>query len=271
MDPEQCIGLLRERPHAAALRIVPAVLGTRGVRLVVDTGSARHVIAKSVADGSGLEVDTDVAPTAIVSPSNKVRSSVGELPARTIQVQGGFRVSGQAALVVELPPTWKHHGFLSPQQLATQQRVVVLDLPGDRLLVLPYRQAAAWLPDQTRFPSGAQHGFWLGSDPIPVCSSDGNRVFRINAEHGRAVMKLLLDTGMRTTSVATRRLHGGASAGPLVVGDFRANDFTAVDEFVTSASCPTDGVLGMDVLKDCVFVFSGERGQNVQVRCWNPG
>ncbi|HSQ65572.1 MAG TPA: aspartyl protease family protein [Polyangiaceae bacterium] len=239
--------------------------------ILVDTGANSHVIAGWLArkaqlttlrlgevgvDHAGREIETRRAPHPHVHLDNW-----GDLP-------------DEAILVADMPDAVAHLGigaFLSPQQLATDDVDVVLDFPQSEMREVRHG-------DSVNAAGNA-----LALDPPHACVDDSSDVkgllFVVGAKVEGEGAQLLLDTGahhsdMFATSKAgkailPRSLANGESVyaasgkvtsrtvknAKLQVGALEVSrDFDLIpgkqDDF-----CPRDGVLAMDVLKQCVLVL----------------
>jgi len=239
--------------------------------ILVDTGANSHVIAGWLARKAQLttlrlgEVGVDHAGRQIETrrathPNVKI-DNWGELPDEPI-------------LVTDMPDAVAKLGigaFLSPQQLTSEDVNVVLDFPHDEM-----REVRRG--DSVDAPGNA-----LALDPPHACLDDASDVkgllFVIAAKVEGADAMLLLDTGAHHSDMFATSKPGKAilprsqprgeavyaasgkmtsrtvKNAKLQIGALEVSrDFDLIpgqqDQF-----CPRDGVLAMDVLKQCVLVL----------------
>lgn len=255
--------------------IVDGTVNGHRVQLLLDTGASLSVIAGWFARKARL----DVRPA-----PNTMRDSVGATVqaqlARDVDVDviGWGRVAEHDMLVAELPPFFEQANvgvILSPQHLVPADEAVILDLRHGRLTAGPAFEAIL------RFERDA--GPWLTRPWVRACgdviSALPNVKFSVPVTLDGQTAVLDLDTGAEHSSVhsaskagealgthaqASRNAAGiGGATSARVARDTRI----AVGEVVAKAdvtltpsgetvTCPSDGLLGMDVLQRCTLVLT---------------
>jgi hypothetical protein len=262
---------LAGRPFASPL--LRAEIGGRATWLVVDTGASYHALSGWLAGDLHLEstsgtpgkdhVGRDIAMSLIE------RASIASV--------GWPMLTDAPLLVADVPDAFRHMnlgGFLAPQFLATGDDRALLDLERAELSVTSRAQAEADLVGRGgRFPIVGSRVCRSHDAPVPY------RAFVLPAYVDEQPVNLLVDTGaersnVRMGSAAGQRLLGHANGDRLHVygaaGAFDALVLPAtrvqVGEVMTTADielvpgvenagCPSDGVIGMDILRACILSF----------------
>lgn len=252
--------------------------------MLVDTGANSHVIAGWLARKLALplkklgDIGTDHVGKSIATYRiDKVDLAIDEWG----------KLSTSTVLATEVPGVIERLGigaFISPQRLDEEGDAVVLDLRKNEL-------RSAW-SDDIREELGDGGSPLVVLDQSRACEeADGpvkGLAFTVPAVVESQRVQLLVDTGAQhsdvfTSSPAGQRLLGQSTANkePMYTasGKISARQVRAakvsVGAFSTIAdvdliqgagdsSCPRDGVLAMDVLKNCTLVLSRSR---IQGRC----
>jgi predicted aspartyl protease len=255
--------------------IVDGTVNGRHVQLLLDTGAALSVIAGWLA--RSIQLDVRPAP-------NMARDSAGATVqaqlARNanVEITGWGRIAEHDVLVAEFPPFFEQANIgaiLSPQQLAPAGDAVILDLRHGRLTAEPSIEAILRFERDT--------GRWLIRPWVRACADAGsllpNVKFSVPATLDGQAALLDLDTGARTSSIhaaskagealGTRAQSSGSTVGigsststrvardtRIAVGEVVATTDVLLVTSDESVTCPSDGLLGMDVLQRCTLVLT---------------
>lgn len=254
--------------------------------MLLDTGANSHVIAGWFARRAGLamkrlgDLGTDHA-------GRSISTSRVESPGFVVDGWGPLRDG--PALVADVPDVIEKLGigaFLSPQHLAEEDDVVVLDLA--RADLHSASAEAAALEIQHRGKAIATNG-------VRPCIDEGSSIrglaYVLPALVEGSAAQLLVDTGAQRTDVLspsrvgrglearsvanqeqmyaasgriqTRIVHGAH----IRLGDWSTTTDIDIVPGAADAVCPRDGVVSMDVLRSCVLVL-GQR--QIMGRCGEP-
>jgi predicted aspartyl protease len=241
---------------------------------VLDTGAGTHTLAFWLAKKAGLnrrqtelKARDGAGRTLDVNLVHRVQVAIPGLGAFTLE----------DAIVAEFPPFFEEEGIggaLSPQLLAPRGRAVVLDMPASRARLedaAGAKRAARSLPQ-----SLAANGIAGCAD---LAAPLANFLFQVPVVVEGEDLLLTLDTGAGRTGI-----HEASAAGPklkpravprkgaaslggvheassvqgVLVKAGTAEAMVEVDLVPAgrSRTCRADGLLGMDVLKQCVLVVS---------------
>lgn len=262
---------VKGRPFASP--VVRATVGGVETTLMIDTGANTHILAGWLANKAHLELRAvgDGAPRGRASGLvRRVRRA--EHP--DVALEGWGPIPDRPMLVVEVPEKLEElgiGGFVSPQQLATRDRLVVLDLERGEMRTAEPREVEA-LP-----------GRLLGRGPARACSDEDFELgqtlaFVVQGSLEAHDVELLVDTGAAMTDLLADSPAGKAlatktveakdqvptagkvrvrvlRAGKLALGEVEATVDVSVLAGGKDAFCPRDGVAGMDVLRRCALVF----------------
>lgn len=252
----------------------------RSAWFVFDTGAGAHTLAAWFVDAADLKIDHGFDElSALDSGGNPVnlrvvRDQPGEL-------LGGHTLSLPMAIVAGFPPEFEKAeigGLLNPQLLASEGNAVVFDLKGSELRFEPFDRAVDRLNARR-----------VSMDEMKICTSDDvaipNRVFALLVEAGENEGWLTIDTGADVTSVTSVSSlsegavlePGGQTMGiagkpqsyqlaPALALGFSGHQASVNAHVVESraGSCGADGLLGLDAMASCAFVF-GE--QELAIAC----
>jgi hypothetical protein len=252
--------------------VVRLTFNRRTAWFVVDTGAGVHTLAQWFTDSDGMKIHDSLtgAVRAVDSTGESVafravRDQVGRLRDRTALV---FKVS----MVAAFPPEFEAAGvggLVNPQLLADRGQAATLDLRVPELRFEAFEEAVRRL--------GAQI---LPSDQMRICGTADaavpNLLFAVLAKTSQGEGWLQLDSGAAATTLTSESSlasgleleTGGETVG---VGGKRrsssrarsltisfAGHRTSVDAQVvetTGGTCGPDGMLGLDVMSRCAFVF----------------
>jgi aspartyl protease len=243
--------------------------------MLVDTGSASHVLAGWLARRAGLSL--------------KKRGNQGvDHAGRTIaefrvdnprmKIDGWGPVADGPMIATEVPSFYEEldiGGFVSPQQLVTEDGdAVVLDLAVGEMRASRYDDAIHKL---------SHRGSSLAPNGARLCQADADPtpapLFIVPATVEKRAVDLLVDTGsehsdllasssagkaLAPRSVANKeeligaggkissRIVQGAAIG---VGDFSVHTGVRLISGALDRDCQRDGVISMDVLRSCVLIL----------------
>jgi hypothetical protein len=256
------------------LPLVDVVIGGFPTSMLVDTGASHHVIADWLAKEIALPVST--SGDRAVDHAGRVRT-VGRAENIKLSISGWGGMDVPLVLVLSMPGALKPLGIggvLAPHLLAGPGRATLLDLRGGAMIEEPEEDAAKHEIESggikaissARVCGGATEGLvlvvqaaafgepaWLKLDTGATSSS----LFEGSAAGKRALAKA---AGSRKDYGASGSFTSRAVPGAKVmVGEFEAAIELAVEAGAPAAGCPSDGFLGMDVLRSCVVVLRGDR------------
>jgi predicted aspartyl protease len=274
---EAVVRLRATLPGGELLRnpIVDGTVNGRRVQLLLDTGASLSVIAGWLARSARL----DVRPAPDVT-RDSVGITVQAQLARDVNVEitGFGRIAERDILVAELPPFFEQANvgaILSPQQLAPAGDAVILDLRRSRLT------AGSSMAAILRFQRDA--GPLLTRPWVRACANAAsllpNVEFSVPATLDGQAALLDLDTGAEVSSVraaskagealGTRAGSYGSATGisgstttqiardtTIAAGEVVAKADVRLVTSAENPTCPSDGLLGMDVLQRCTLVLT---------------
>ncbi len=256
---------------------VPLVRGTVGGQptwMLVDTGSTGHTVAGWLARQAHLVTRGD-ASVGVDHAGRSILTS--RLEHADLRIDGWGATPDGPVLVTEIPEAIERLGigaFISPQHLAKMGETLVLDLAREEMHLVSSERGRGEL--------GGGEGASLFGSPPRVCS-DGDAMqpgtaFVLTATVDRAPAALLVDTGSHRSDLLDasdpgRRLAGRTVPGKeavyaaggkvptrtlghakLIAGEVtRTVDMDFMPGSGGDSECPRDGVIGMDVLKQCVL------------------
>jgi len=266
---------IRGRPFP--LPIVSGTVAGQPVLMLVDTGANSHVIAGWFAKKLGLpmkklgDIGTDHVGKAIAT----YRLDNLEM---TIDEWG--KLSSTTVLATEVPEVIEKLGigaFISPQRLDEEGDAVALDLAKGEI------RAAWWDETQSELANAAGGSTLVTSDQGRACEENDGPVkglaFVVPSVVDSQKVQLLIDTGAQhsdvfSSSPAGQKLapqstsnkepmytaSGKISARKLRNAKLTTGAYTITADIdliggAADGSCPRDGVLAMDVLKQCTVLF----------------
>ena len=243
-------------------------IGGRTVWFIIDTGAGVHTIASWLVSAAGLRTHaSSSAVTGSTGAEQRVRAAEG-ISAR---LEDGRTLPIPEGVVVDFPGIFEEHeigGLLSPQLLSRNEGVV-LDLRTPALSVEAFSAATARLRSTNVAEARVCHN---------AASPFRNGLYAVPATVAGTPATLLLDTGATRTvmgvesgiaqRLASQSAGGSSTQGvggtvttsqrvpgvPLVV----AGTTTVVELTLAPAAgnCGAEGLLGMDVLRNCVLVLA---------------
>jgi hypothetical protein len=255
---------------------VQATVGGKPVLLIVDTGAAVHTLASWAAEAGGIEV-RDAAERA--SDQSGRSTGVALAPDPAIAIEGWGQVADAPAIVVDLPPFFEAAGIggiVSPQLLAPPGQAVVLDLVAGTMSLADAGQAFDDLGAGTSLTEGGVRACGNAASTFPNVS------FAAPVLVAGETVLLSVDTGadvtrVRTSSPAGRVLAERVTGKARDLGVTGASDTSVVPAVViaigamevttevtllpggTSPICPSEGSLGLDVLRRCRLALNTTR------------
>ena len=251
---------------------------------LVDTGTGIHVLGDWFVKSAGLTLDegANQGVRSVDDTGNRVALRAVRNPVAALE--DGGTVSLGLALVVDFPPEFEQFqigGVISPQLLAGDGRAAAFDLRTPELRLEPFdaavhRLGAVTLPrERVRF-CGSLDGPVPGrAFAIPV--SAGGREGLVTVDSGAKITRFApasvlirgvrLRQGGETTSAAgARQLYAIAPDVRLQFGG-RATTLDARVSDADGQGCGHDGLLGLDLLRECAVVL-GQR--DIAVACGVP-
>jgi hypothetical protein len=247
--------------------------------MIVDTGASHHVVADWLAKETALPVS--IAGDRAVDHAGRAQS-VGRAEKVKLSISGWDTINVPTILVLSMPPQLRHLGIggvLAPHLLASPGHATLLDLRGGSMVEEAEEEAlrhesesgGARAISGARVCGGATEGAvlvvqaaafgepaWLKLDSGATNSS----LFEGSAAGKRALAKV---NGARKEYGASGAFTSRSVPGARVmVGEFEAAVELGLEAGAPTAGCPSDGFLGMDVLRSCVVVL---RGDQTSARC----
>jgi predicted aspartyl protease len=257
--------------HPFASPVIRAKVGGIETNLMIDTGANSHMISAWLARRAGLELQS-MGDSGTDHAGKTIHTSRTMRPNIVLETWGAL--PDQPTLVAEMPTVIERlgiGGFISPQQLATEDAFVVLDLERAEM-----RTASKEEVDKLS-------GRVLGKGAARVCVDDSTplraRSFVVKGQVEDMDVELLVDTGAAMTDLLTTSEVGKAllprtvenkddvytasgkvkprvlKNAKLTLGEVESTVDVNVLGGGPDAFCPRDGVVAMDVLRHCVLVF----------------
>ena len=259
------------KPQSFPSPMVRATVGGIETQLMIDTGANTHVITAWLARKAGLELKT-VGDSGTDHAGRAINPKRADQPNIKIETWGAIK--NQPTLVTEVPDALERlgiGGFISPQQLATEDKYIVVDLE------------RAEMRTATKDDLPKIQGRVLGRGEGKVCIDDStalrSRSFVVKGTIENQDVDLLVDTGAPMTDILAQSPAGKAvmsrtepnkdevyAAGGKVQPRLLKNAKVTIGEVDTvldinvlsggqDSFCPRDGVVAMDVLRHCVLIF----------------
>ncbi len=259
------------KPQAFPSPMVRATVGGIETQLMIDTGANTHVITAWLARKAGLELHA-VGDSGTDHAGRAINPQRADRPNIRIETWGAIK--NQPTLVTEVPDALERlgiGGFISPQQLATEDRYIVVDLE------------RAEMRTATKDDLPKIQGRVLGRGDGRVCIDDStplrSRSFVVKGSIEGHDVDLLVDTGAPMTDLLAQSEAGKAvlprteenkdevyAAGGKVHPRLLKNAKLSIGEVDSildinvlaggqDSFCPRDGVVAMDVLRHCILIF----------------
>jgi hypothetical protein len=244
--------------------------------MIVDTGATHHVIADWLAKELSLSV-TASGDKATDHTGKAV--DVGRVENVSLSISGWGAVNPPLILVTPLPPVLRKLGIggvLSPQLLAPAGHATLLDLRGRSMSDEPEDLAVRHAEEQsggaTAFSSArACGGATAGLVLLAQAVVEGEPAW-LKLDSGASASSLFAPSAAGKKVLARGKGKGGeayAAGGKfstmtvpgakVILGGLERVVDISVEALAPPASCPSDGFLGMDVLRSCVLVLRGEK------------
>ncbi len=264
------------------LPLVDVRVSGKDTLAILDTGAEGHVITAAFAKKNGLPTVPSAQKT-YDAGGRAISLDVIEHP--RIDLAGWGPIPDQPAMVIAMPELFQKLGvgiILSPQQLATASRAVVMNFPEKTL-----RTQAS---DAAVRDSAAQGGMHFGSGSVcrDPSAHTGYLLYLIPLSIHGVRANLILDTGNDGANIVKSSAAGQALSARS--GPARANAVGAAGAFESAPvrevsaeigdgertldvglippqgdpSCPNDGTLGLEVLGTCTVTMTPDRAF---VRC----
>jgi hypothetical protein len=240
-------------------------------RMLLDTGASSHMLSEAIVDRLGLK------PAGLTSLSDHFGAGSKEdlASGAVISVGDWTFPTGMPLIGVRLGENFGYDGILSPQGLASASVAVVLDLVHGQLTSL------RWSDAETQWG-----GFGVAlAGGVRICQQlDGtpSRGFLLPAEIAGEKINLLLDTGadhsnLTVGSALGQKLMPQAKpagtvhsvvrteqafvlpATRMALGSYQSTVALMLVPRRGTWDCAYDGVLGLDVLRNCVIAISGRK------------
>ncbi|MFO0548413.1 MAG: retropepsin-like aspartic protease [Polyangiaceae bacterium] len=258
--------------NAFPLPLVDVLVNGQPTTLIVDTGATHAVVGDWIPEELGL-VPSKADSQGLDHTGKAVELARLEGVALSLP---GFGPRTTDLLVTRLPAPMRRIGLggvLSPQAFAADGRAIVLDLAREELSELASADASRSVDDSA---ADTVHG------ELRACGAHGATLPFVPVVLNGVKVMAQLDTGATSTSVRAASAAGVVLA-PLVTRSREslvASGTTSLDTVdgasltlggstvevsvdlvarETDDACPTDALLGMDVLKRCTWVFDGDR------------
>lgn len=266
--------------------IVNGAIGGKPTKLLVDTGASVHAIDATLAREAGLVIEA--APAVGTQPDGK-SVSMQRTKDPKLTLVGWGDTPARSTAILDLPPALRERGIgglVSPQQLVTAEKAVVIDFDGGWMKARV--TSTAWLVVKS---NGQVMGEPTRACAVSAGGLDGLALTVDGVVAGEAT-RLELDSGASRTMLvsrskagaqAARRPQVGTSAAmgagavvpmslhasvPVASGAWSETLEMGVIEGEKNADCGYEGRIGIDVLRRCTVVISTE---DVRVVCRPAG
>ncbi len=238
------------------LPLVRTTIAGKSQWFLIDSGASTHILAGWFARDLGLHsqdagkrpgVDHTGKPIALRYTSG-VAASVGGLG----------DVVPESWPVVDLPEAFERigiAGFISPQRLASERSDIVFDFPKREMRVEPHVEQATTVRSATCEGSVVLQATMNGHATRLLVDTGASRTDLLTSS---PVATLFPSTGRsRSFLTATGALSVlGTQTAQLGLGNFSMSTDVATVVGRDDVSCPRDGALAMDVLRNCRVTFS---------------
>ena len=256
------------------LPLVDVVIAGFPTSMIVDTGASHHVIADWVAKEIAVPVTT--SGDRAVDHAGRAQT-VGRAENVKLSISGWNSIEVPLVLVLSMPGALQHLGIggvLAPHLLAGPGHATLLDLRGGAMVEEAEEEAAKHEVESggtraitsARVCGGATEGVvlvvqaaafgepaWLKLDSGAMSSS----LFERSAAGKRALAQV--GSARKEYGAAGSFTSLSVPGARVMVGEFEAAVELGVESGAPAANCPSDGFLGMDVLRSCVVVLRGDR------------
>jgi len=254
----------------------------RSAWFLFDTGAGVHTLASWFVKAAGLGTAELEGMGGRDSTGRRLQYRVAR--GVRLSLDGGGEIALGDAAVADFPPFFEEQevgGALSPQLLAPTGSAAVLDLRGPELRIEAFDAAVSRL-GAVELRRGPALTICSERAPLP------NRLFAVRASVGGESASMILDSGaahskLNAASRAARRLPGpledGTSTGLSGVPDsvqIARRVRVSLGKHAGTAdlrvgplrnSCGPDGILGLDVIRECAFVMGEDR---IAYECGEP-
>lgn len=245
--------------------ILKATVGSKATGyFLIDTGASSNVLASWYAKDLPKDKKSEM----------DVPDSTGHMVKITL-VKSDLKIDskilkGQTFLVTELPPDFEKNkiaGIISPKALSS---VIVLDLKTPQLSV----------GDSVKGMQKAYKVELIPRKQQTTCVAPTSSLYAIDVTVGQHATKLLVDSGSATTKIFLRSKIGqllkptaqktgkqasGISgnkvdllelpSGPIRFADYQTTSSILLQD-ADGKGCPSDGLLGMDLLRHCILIMA---------------
>ena len=252
--------------------LLRASINGRQFWFIIDTGAGVHALASWFVSAAGLKSQPTTATA--TGSTGESENHVAMVENTVLRLDGDRELKLREAIVVELPKIFAEQqiaGLLSPQLLAAPHTAAVLDLRAPRLRFEPFDAAVAALRrEHGTISTGARA---CRNPDSPFENRQYAASIRVNGIDGT----MLVDSGA-TGTVAFSHSHiasaltssasgtdhtqgvGGAVHTTRTVSGARLErgGATATIKLAIGGAAPdcgSDGLLGMDALRQCVLVL----------------
>ena len=242
-------------------------------RFLIDSGAGVHTFASWYVKAAALSPKSDRNMKAVDSSGHQIEITV--LRDLRVSPLGGHELEIGEAVVVDFPPLFEENriaGLLSPQLLASKTQAAVLDLNIPELRLEPMQSAVDRMNATVLSLGGATSLCTQAGSPLV------NRLYMIRTMIDGVEASLTIDTGATSTTIrentpAARALRSkpGTGRDEMGIGGRRVRVFQsapveldfgggarriAVGVGANAGGCGSDGLLGMDALQGCRWIFA---------------
>ena len=252
--------------------LLRATVGGQQVWFIIDTGAGVHAFATWFVTAAGLKPRPTTA--AVTGSTGETDNHLSMVESTVLQYEGDREFTLREAIVVELPGIFAEQriaGLLSPQLLAAPHTAAVLDLRVPRLRFEPFDAAVGTLKREHGMISTGSRACRNPESPFE------NRQYAASIRVNGISGTMLVDSGA-TGTVAFQNSHivsglpsggsginrtqgvGGTAQTTRTVSGVRLErgGTTATIKLIIGSAAPgcgSDGLLGMDALRQCVLVL----------------
>jgi hypothetical protein len=255
--------------------LVDVVVAGFPTTMIVDTGASHHVIGEWLAKETQIPVGA--SGDRVTDHAGREVGRVRRAEDVKISISGWGAMDVPLMLVFPLPEPLRKLGIggvIAPHLLAAEGHATLLDLRSGSMIEEAEEEAAkhegelggARAFTAARACGGATAGQMLlvqaAVDGAPALlkldsGASSSSIFQASDAGKRAAAKA---GGPRAAYGATGKFTARSVEGAkMKVGEFEVAVDLNIEDVAPAAGCPSDGYLGMDVLRSCVLVLRGER------------
>ncbi len=246
------------------LPLVRTTIAGKSQWFLIDSGASTHILAGWFARDLGLASQGGAKRAGVDHTGKSIALRYASGVAASVGGLGD--VVPESWPVVDLPETFEQigiAGFISPQRLASARNDIVFDFPKREMRVEPHVEQASTVRSAACEGSVVLHATMNGHATRLLVDTGASRtdlltssqVATLMPPHGRARSFLTASGELSVLGTQTARLG---------LGSFLTSAEVATVVGRDDVSCPRDGALAMDVLRNCKVTFAA---RGVRLSC----